>query len=594
VIERGVGLTKKIIIVGVGGMGREAAEIVLASQQLASRSWSLVGFVADETPSEYSFDDFQAPVLGNIDWLLENRDKSFASHFIVAFANGKRRLEVETSLESKVLTLATLIHPSAVIGKNVIIEKGCLIGPGAIITTNVRLAQSVQVNSGVIISHDVTIAEGVTISPGVCLTGNVKVEKYSTVHTNGTVIPGIRIGEGSIIGAGSTVIKDVGKDVTVVGVPSRPLIASSAKNLPTSGLRKNVLITGSCGVTSRSILRSLKLDQNLSKEINMIGMDSGSNVFGIFEGLCDKFIRVPESDSNDYETKIKEVILEEKIAGALVVPENEVINWSKLHDFRKIALIPNSKLAETCASKDKMYENLKDMPYIPTNQICTREELKMKPEKFLSGITKWIRPHNLGSSSGIAARRIDDPESLLAHLKDHSRVDSWQLVDFLSGQNLCCSLIFKDDQFVAGAQYRRDSYFMPHLTPSGITGNSVKTQLVYSDKVASLCEVALRQMSKNLGTSLEGFFSIDLLVPDGNRTSSIFITEINIRPTACVEIYGHAGFNLAATWLRLCLNMDPILSGWAKDSKGILLRDIDGLPIFVGETDARYSQLAVE
>lgn len=114
-----------------------------------------------------------------------------------------------------------IIHPTAIVNRNVAVGDGSVVCAGAVINPNAVIGNHSIINTSSVIEHDCIIEDFVHISPNVTLCGNVKIGKGTHVGAGATVIPGVAIGEGVIIGAGSVIIKDIPNNVTVVGNPGK-------------------------------------------------------------------------------------------------------------------------------------------------------------------------------------------------------------------------------------------------------------------------------------------------------------------------------------------------------------------------------------
>ena len=114
----------------------------------------------------------------------------------------------------------TVVHPSAVMGPDVVLKSGCQIMSGAIIQVGAEIGENTLVNTAAVVEHHCCLGEGVHVASGAILSGGVDVQKNVHVGAGATVIQGCRIGAGAIIGAGSVVTCDVAPNVTVVGVPA--------------------------------------------------------------------------------------------------------------------------------------------------------------------------------------------------------------------------------------------------------------------------------------------------------------------------------------------------------------------------------------
>jgi sugar O-acyltransferase (sialic acid O-acetyltransferase NeuD family) len=118
---------------------------------------------------------------------------------------------------------STVIHPTAIIASDVVVEEGAQIMAGAVIQTGCRIGFNSIINTRASIDHDCVIGADAHLAPGVVLSGNVNVCRGVHIGTGAIVIQGINICQNSIVGAGSAVLRDVAEGVTVFGVPARQI-----------------------------------------------------------------------------------------------------------------------------------------------------------------------------------------------------------------------------------------------------------------------------------------------------------------------------------------------------------------------------------
>lgn len=116
-----------------------------------------------------------------------------------------------------------VIHPSAIVGRDVEIEAGVQVMAGAVVQASARLAINSIVNSSANVDHDCQIGAHCHIAPMAALSGAVTVNCCSHVGTAAAVIQGITIGERCVVGAGATVIENLPDDSVVVGTPAKPI-----------------------------------------------------------------------------------------------------------------------------------------------------------------------------------------------------------------------------------------------------------------------------------------------------------------------------------------------------------------------------------
>ena len=123
---------------------------------------------------------------------------------------------------------ATIIHPNVECSRWVEIGPGAVICAGTILTTNIRLGLQVQINLDCTVGHDVIMGDYTTLAPGAHISGWVHLGRRVYVGTGAVIINGTQespliVGDDAVIGAGACVTKAVPPDVTVVGVPAKPL-----------------------------------------------------------------------------------------------------------------------------------------------------------------------------------------------------------------------------------------------------------------------------------------------------------------------------------------------------------------------------------
>lgn len=210
---------KRLVIVGAGGFGREALDVLRAMDPEQSQ-FEFVGFVAADEPQIGLLERIDARWLGNDQQFLS---KPSATHFVVAIGMPRLRRTVASAFEAVGLMPATLIHPSATVGHDVEIGEGSVLCAQSNITTNIRIGRHVHIDRVATVGHDCVVGDYVTMHPAAVVSGNVRIGEGARLGTNSCVLPGLTIGDGATVGAGAVVTVDVGDRQTVVGVPARPI-----------------------------------------------------------------------------------------------------------------------------------------------------------------------------------------------------------------------------------------------------------------------------------------------------------------------------------------------------------------------------------
>lgn len=113
------------------------------------------------------------------------------------------------------------IHPSVIIGSNVVIGKGTVIMAGCIISPNVVIGEFCFFATGAILEHDSLMNDFSSLSAGSVTGGKVVIGKYSAITLGVTVFDRTKIGEHTVIGSGSLVTKDIPEKVIAYGSPAK-------------------------------------------------------------------------------------------------------------------------------------------------------------------------------------------------------------------------------------------------------------------------------------------------------------------------------------------------------------------------------------
>ena len=117
----------------------------------------------------------------------------------------------------------TYIHPSCIIGQDVIIEEGCIICPGCIITTNIKIGKHAHLNLQTTIGHDCVIGDYLTTAPGSKISGNCEIGDMVYLGTNCSIKQKIKICNNTTIGLNCGVVKNIDESGTYVGTPAKKI-----------------------------------------------------------------------------------------------------------------------------------------------------------------------------------------------------------------------------------------------------------------------------------------------------------------------------------------------------------------------------------
>jgi len=201
-----------IVILGAGGQGKVVLDI------LKKNNHHVIGFIDDDKNKKGKLIN-NVKVLGN--FLDINKTKKNIDGIVIGIGDNNIRSDYFLKIKKLNLKIVNAIHPNTIISENVKIGKGVIIVGGAVVNTNVKIGNNVIINTGATVDHDCVLGDNSQICPGVNLAGNVKIKKNAFIGTGAVINPGICIGENSIVGSGSTIIRDVPKNVVVVGMPGK-------------------------------------------------------------------------------------------------------------------------------------------------------------------------------------------------------------------------------------------------------------------------------------------------------------------------------------------------------------------------------------
>lgn len=205
-------LTKKLVIVGFSGFGKEV-------YWLASRLGVTVSGFLDDSDSVacHAFDSVR--VLGKVDSWVDFVD----CQFVIAVGNPRVRKKIYEKMTALgTPTFATLVDPSAIFHmSHVNIGAGSIICAGTVSTVDISIGSHVIVNLNCTIGHDAVLEDFVTIAPMVAISGNVHIHDRVEVGTGSCIRQGLIMETGSMLGMGSVLTKNVKRNVVFFGNPAK-------------------------------------------------------------------------------------------------------------------------------------------------------------------------------------------------------------------------------------------------------------------------------------------------------------------------------------------------------------------------------------
>lgn len=347
-----------------------------------------------------------------------------------------------------------------------------------------------------------------------------------------------------------------------------------------------ILITGVGGPTPRSFAIALK-KYSFYKRFELIGTDINPLAVGLYQNeLFNKTYIVPSATSPDYWQAIEKIIADNKIDVAVILPELEVMEWSRKKIKEKLpckALIPDYSMAELLVDKSKMTEILKDLDIVPPSVTFSRDIEKLDEVFDVLKGNFWVR--STSGTSGLGSLKVEDEDSLKNWIQINPNVQQFIASKFLSGRNLACKMLYFNGKLLRTACAERVNYIMAKVAPSGITGNTSFGRLLNEPELVKEAKRAMDHLFEYTGAGQHGFFTVDFKEDENGKP---YITEINVRHVAFTQCFAAGGANFASDTVRLLdedTDFDTAYKMYEFEKDLIFLRDVDSLPILMKESE---------
>lgn len=195
----------QLIIIGASGHGKVVADIARLN------GYTDIVFLDDDRSKKTCG---QYPVLGNAEKI-----QSMEGDVFIAVGNAANRKALLEQCEDR--HFPVLIHPTAVIARDVEIGDGTAVMAGAVINSSARLGRGVIVNTCSSIDHDCVIEDYVHVAVGAHICGTVTVGEGTWIGAGSTISNNISICSNCIIGAGAVVVSSINKAGTYLGIPAK-------------------------------------------------------------------------------------------------------------------------------------------------------------------------------------------------------------------------------------------------------------------------------------------------------------------------------------------------------------------------------------
>lgn len=200
-----------VLVFGAGGHGRVVAETIQSS------GGRVDGFVDDGlAPGTLVLG---LPVLGDSGWLAQQPPRVVA----LGVGDNRRREQVAIALEQQGHALGTFVHATAWVSPTARLGRGTVAMARVVVNAEAVVGTGVILNTGCIVEHECNVGDFAHLSPSATLGGRARVGRRTHIGIGATLLHLASVGDDSIVGGGAVVLKELGSNVTAVGVPARPL-----------------------------------------------------------------------------------------------------------------------------------------------------------------------------------------------------------------------------------------------------------------------------------------------------------------------------------------------------------------------------------
>lgn len=157
------------------------------------------------------------PVIGN-----DSAVDELEGDLFIAIGNSSIRKRLMNTYSNRFFPV--LIHPSAVVAKDVVMNPGSVVMAGAVINSGTIIGKGVIINTCSSVDHDCIVSNYVHVAVGAHICGTVNIGSESWIGAGAIIKNNVYICENCLIGAGAVVVKNINSQGTYVGVPAKAIL----------------------------------------------------------------------------------------------------------------------------------------------------------------------------------------------------------------------------------------------------------------------------------------------------------------------------------------------------------------------------------
>jgi len=213
-------MAKKVIIIGGEGNGGVIASCIEDNRKRFNDfEWEIAGFINDfekgKTINNY-------PVLGGTDeirkFLQQDYYFMYAIHMI-----GRNVKSEEVFLNMNIPTerFATIIHKTAFVAENVVLEPGVFVMSNSYIGPGAKIGKCTLIMANALIGHNTTVGNLCHFSVGSITSSYITIGNVSDVTLGAKVLEKRKIGNYAVAGANSLITRDIPDYEIHIGSPAK-------------------------------------------------------------------------------------------------------------------------------------------------------------------------------------------------------------------------------------------------------------------------------------------------------------------------------------------------------------------------------------
>ena len=193
---------KKTLVLGAGGHAKVVAEVLRCLDRPVD------GFVSPDY--EKGSDFFHSSIIGDDGDVLQWQSEQISLYNgIGSLPSNTLRWRVANKMRKHGYTFNRIVHPSAIVAKDVSLEEGVQVMAGVVIQPETTIGQDSIINTSASIDHDCVIGKKCHIAPSVACSGGVEIGDGTHIGTGAVITQGVKIGIGCVVAAGSVVYRDL-------------------------------------------------------------------------------------------------------------------------------------------------------------------------------------------------------------------------------------------------------------------------------------------------------------------------------------------------------------------------------------------------